>query len=153
LINGGGIFPDVEIAPDSLKTVERELLEQSATLNIPINVRIAEFGFQESQRARQAGAAVALDPAAFATFIERLKGEGVPSALLDHPEVRSYLSWRSRDIMASRLQDEGALALVRMERDPALTEAVRLLGASRTQDDLFAAARRVNSTGAAQPKP
>ena len=69
-------------------------------------------------------------------------------------EIRDYLAWRARVLIADRLNDLGASVRVRMDRDPVLTEALRLVQAARTQDDLYAAARRTNGTrtGNAQPR-
>jgi hypothetical protein len=55
--------------------------------------------------------------------------------------VRDYLAWRTRIAIAQRMDAVGAEADFLMERDPVLTEAVRLLGESTTQADLFQAAR------------
>jgi carboxyl-terminal processing protease len=157
LIAGGGIFPDITIADDTLKTVERDLEAKSAEKEIPLALRIAEFGFQEAQRVRATpGAPVTLNPTAFQAFIERLRSEGVPSELLDDPINRSYLDWRSRTIMAARLSSPapngldpavGVQTRIRTERDPVLARAMSLLQGARTQDELYAAARRTAGTG------
>jgi hypothetical protein len=157
LVAGGGIFPDLVIADDTLKTVERDLEAKSAEKNIPLALRIAEYGFQEAQRIRATpGAPVTLSPASFTAFIERLRTDGVPPELLDDPAVRSYLDWRSRTIMAARLSAPapntldpavGAQTKIRTERDPVLARAMQLLQAARTQDELYAAARRTAPTG------
>jgi carboxyl-terminal processing protease len=146
LVAGGGIFPDITIADDTLRTIERTLEEKSAEKEVPLALRIAEFGFQEAQRVRTTpGAPVVLDPAGFQAFVERLRQDGVPPELLNDPAIRSYLDWRARTIMAARLQDRvGAQAKIRMERDPVLAEAMRLLQEARSQDELYAAARRTS---------
>lgn len=146
LVAGGGIFPDMVIADDTLKTVERALEEKSAEKNVPLALRIAEFGFQEAQRVRTTPTApVTLNPAAFQAFVEKLRTDGVPPELLDDPIIRSYLDWRARTIMAARLPERvGAQAKIRVERDPVLAQAMRLLQEARTQDDLYAAARRTS---------
>jgi carboxyl-terminal processing protease len=152
LVAGGGIFPDIEIGNDTLKSSERALLERTAELEIPLALRIQEFGFEEAQRVRQAGqSASALNEEAFDAFMGRLQTEGVPGDLLGDPDVLDYLRWQSRRVLAERLSDVGASIRVLMDRDPALAEAMRLLSEARTQDDLYAAAaaRRVNGMGAA----
>jgi carboxyl-terminal processing protease len=147
LIAGGGIFPDMDIADDTLKTVERALLERSAEKEVPIALRLQEFGFEEAQRIRQAGQNLpALSETAFNAFLTKLRGEGVPGDLLDNPEVKQYLAWRARVLIADRLNNIGASVRVRMERDPVLTEAMELLQQARTQDELYAAAKRLNGT-------
>jgi carboxyl-terminal processing protease len=151
LVAGGGIFPDLEIADDTLKTVERQFLEKSAEKEVPIALRIQEFGFQEAQRLRQAGQTKAvMSQPTFDAFLAKLRSEGVPGDLLDNPQVKEYLSWRSRVLIADRLTDGGrelgASVKVRMERDPVLTEAMRLLATAKTQDELYVAAKRANGT-------
>jgi carboxyl-terminal processing protease len=150
LIAGGGIFPDIEVQNDTLKASEHTLLERAAEMEIPLALRIQEFGFEEAQRARQAGqSASMLDEGAFEAFVGKLRAEGVPAELLSNPEVQDYLRWQSRRVLADRLSDVGASVRVRMDRDSALAEAMRLLGEARTQDDLYSAARRTNGMGAA----
>jgi carboxyl-terminal processing protease len=147
LVAGGGIFPDIEIADDTLKTVERALFDRSAEKEIPIALRLQEFAFEEALRLRQTGASTpAVGEPTFNAFIAKLKGEGVPAELLDDPEVRSYLGWRARVLVADRMNALGSSVRARMDRDPVLTEALRLLQTARTQEDLYAAARRVNGT-------
>jgi len=155
LINGGGVFPDIIIADDTLRTIERELLERSAELDVALTLRIAEFGFEEAQRVRQSGqtANPVLSEDAFQAFLLKLRSDGIPGDMLDNPAVRDYLAWRSRVALADRLSNTGAGARARMDRDPVLAEAMRLLQEARTQDDLYAAARRVNSAAAAPGRP
>jgi len=142
LVAGGGIFPDLEIVDDTLRTVERELLEEAEELEIPLTQRIAEFSFQQAQRRKSSGDISADIPREeFLAFIERLRGEGLPGTLLDDPAVQSYLKWRTTVVLADRLANLGAAARTRMERDPTLAEAVRLLEAARTQQELYAAAQ------------
>jgi carboxyl-terminal processing protease len=148
LIAGGGIFPDIEIADDTLRTVERQLLERSAEKEIPIALRLQEFGFEEAQRIRQGGQTQpAMSEQAFAEFVAKLRSEGVPGELLDNAEVKSYLAWRARVLIADRLNDLGFSVRARMDRDPVLTEALSLLQNARTQEDLYTAARRTNGSG------
>jgi carboxyl-terminal processing protease len=153
LVAGGGIFPDLEIADDTLRTIERTLLEKSAELEIPLALRLQEFGFEEALRIRQSGQAQqAMSQPAFDALLAKLRTEGVPGELLDNPEIKEYLAWRARVLIADRLNNLGASVRVRLDRDPVLTEALRLVQAARTQEDLYAAARRANGsrTGSVQ---
>jgi carboxyl-terminal processing protease len=148
LVAGGGIFPDLDIADDTLRTVERTLLEKSAEKEVPLALRLQEFGFEEAQRIRQAnGNQPTMSEPAFNAFLAKLKTQGVPAELIDNPEVRQYLAWRARVVTADRLNNLGAAVRVRMDRDPVLTEAMRLLQTAKTQDELYAAAKqRSNGT-------
>jgi hypothetical protein len=56
---------------------------------------------------------------------------------MDAPGVRDYLLWRTRMTVANRMDAIGREADFRMERDPVLAEAVRLLGAVTTQAELL----------------
>jgi carboxyl-terminal processing protease len=139
LVNAGGIFPDLEVADDTLTIPERELLRTVGEAQFPLGLREAEFGFEVANELRESGAPVALTDARFDAFIDGLVEAGLPvDAVLD-PSVRTYLNWRVRLTIAQRMEDIGAEAEIRMERDPVLTEAVRLLTESRSQADLFAA--------------
>ena len=145
LVAGGGIFPDVEMKDDTLKQKEREFLEQTAEKEIPLVVRLSEFSFDEAQQLRTAGQEPTLREASFTAFLDKLRSEGAPGELLDDPVVRDYLAWRLRGMVADRMDRPGSPTLGvsvrnRMERDPVLSEAVRLLQGARTQGDLYAAA-------------
>ena len=84
--------------------------------------------------------------------LARLVEEGLSEDQLSDEGVRTYLRWRGRITVAQRMDDLGAEADIRMERDPVLSEAVRLLLNSTTQVQLFEAAeaeqaRRDEGTG------
>jgi carboxyl-terminal processing protease len=140
LVAAGGIFPDLEVPYDTLTLVERELLTQSAEAEVPLPLRIAEFGFAEARALEEAGRDPELREDEFDAFIDRLAGEGVPRELLDSDDAQRYLRWRSLISVADRMDRLGSSVTVRMERDAALAEAYRLLLDSPTQSDLFAAA-------------
>ena len=65
LVNAGGIFPDIEIENDTLKTVERELIATVNENQVPLGLRLAEFGFDAAEQDRWVAAALAkfADPA------------------------------------------------------------------------------------------
>lgn len=141
LINGGGIFPDLAIADDTTTIVERELIRAANEQEIPLGLRLAELGFEAASARRLEGIEVpALTNEEFDRFIARLMEEGLTEDQLSDPGVRTYLRWRGRIRVAQRMDDLGAEADIRMERDPVLSEAVRLLLASTSQEQLFQAA-------------
>ena len=74
--------------------------------------------------------------------MDRLEADGVPTELAEDESIRQYLAWRAEIAVADRMADLGSAALTRMRRDPVLSEAVRLLGESSNQAQLFAAAQR-----------
>jgi len=155
LLNGGGIFPDLAIAEDTLTLAERELLRVAGEKEVPLGVRLAEFAFEVAKDLRASGAEPTLDPARFDGFVDGLVAAGIPVTAMDAPGVRDYLNWRTRMAIAARMDDIGREADFRMERDPVLTEAVRLLGQATSQQDLFRAvgedvARRGDGAGGAR---
>lgn len=146
----GGIFPDVELAPDTFLVGERRLLEAAAEHEIPLGTRIQEAAFSEAQRLRGEDGRPALSDGAFDDLVQSLVEEGLPQEVLEHPEARDYLAWRTRVTIAERMDQLGATVLFRMERDPALAEALRLLRTSETQAQLFRAAEASRDRRAGQ---
>jgi carboxyl-terminal processing protease len=139
MIDAGGVFPDLAVADDTLTLAERELLEVAAEKEINVALRVAEFAFGVAKDLMEQGRNASLDPERFQGLLDALIEEGVPQAVIDAPGVRDYLSWRTRVTIAQRMADVGREADFRMERDPVLTEAVRLLGSVTSQADLFRA--------------
>ncbi len=153
LINGGGIFPDLALADDTTTLVERELIRAVNEQKVPLGLRLAELGFEAAGARRDDGTEdPALTDEEFDGFIARLVEEGLSEDQLSDEGVRTYLRWRGRITVAQRMDDLGAEADIRMERDPVLSEAVRLLLNSTSQVQLFEAAeaeqaRRDEGTG------
>jgi carboxyl-terminal processing protease len=145
LIDGGGIFPDLEVQEDTLTVLERDLLRVTAEMRFPLGLRIAEFGFQVAAIRRQSDEAPGLLDEEFDAFLEELVDEGLDGELIDDPDVREYLHWRSRIAVAQRMDDLAAEAGFRTERDPVLSEAIRLIEASGSQAELFGAVDGVAS--------
>jgi carboxyl-terminal processing protease len=137
LLNGGGVFPDIAISEDTLTLAERELLRVAGEKEIPLGVRLAELSFDLAKALREKGGEPAVDPARFDAFVQGLVTAGIPAEALDAPGVREYLLWRTRMTVANRMDAIGREADFRRERDPVLTEAVRLLGSVTTQAALF----------------
>lgn len=153
LLNGGGIFPDLAVEEDTLTLAERDLLRVAAEKEVPLGIRLAEFAFNEAKELREQGADPTLDEARFQAFLDEMIALGIPQEQMDAPGVREYLRWRARMGLAARMDDIGREADYRMERDPVLTEAVRLLNATTSQVGLFqevgeTVAQRGEGTGA-----
>ncbi len=140
LLAGGGIFPDLTIETDTLLLVERDLVAAAQGAEVPLGLRIEEFAFDRAQRVRNGELDVGLSDDEFNTFVETLKGEGIPAEAMDDPIARSYLNWQTRISIAERLDNFALATEYRMERDNVLSEAVRLLGEADTQGELFATA-------------
>lgn len=137
LLAGGGVFPDLVIQDDTLRTVERELIQRTNEAEFPLGLRITEFGFTIAADRRESGADPGVTDAEFATFVDALVDEGLDAELLEDPVVRDYLFWRARMAVAQRMDDIAAEAEFRTQRDPVLTEAIRLLKVTATQDELL----------------
>ncbi len=134
---GGGIFPDLVIQADTLKTVERAFLSQAARDSVPVGLRIEEFAFDLATRLKEDGAEPALDEGAFRSFADGLAEQGSLKEQLDDPVVLDYLRWRVMVRMTDRMDRLGNSLVIRAERDPVLAEAIRLLGEVETQPELF----------------
>lgn len=144
LEGGGGVFPDLTVADDTLKTAERELIQAAGRAGIPLGLRLVEFAFEQAQEARESGTDPTLAPEAFRGFMAGLEEEGLSAEQMQDPEVRDYLEWRIRVQMAERAEAWGQALEARMERDRVLARAVELLQGANNQSDLFALAREAS---------
>ena len=140
LIDGGGIFPDVALENDTLRVSEQRFLSATIEAEFPLGQRIVEFGFLVAADRLASNGTPVLSAEEFGRFVASLVEEGLDPALLEDPEVTEYLEWRVRVAVAQRMDDIGAEADVRRERDPVLAEAIRLLTNTSTQAELFIAA-------------
>lgn len=139
LINGGGVFPDLEIADDTLTSKEQEFIRFSNESQFPLGLRLAEFGFNVATVRRDAGEKPGLTSTEFDGFVADLKTRGLNTPLLEDEEVLSYLFWRAEMAVAQRMNDIAAEAQFRATRDPVLTEAIRLLDTAGSQAALIQA--------------
>ena len=69
--------------------------------------------------------------------MDSLIDESQLETLLHSNEIQSYLKWRILPRIAQRMDDPGRSIELRLERDPVLTEALRLLGKANNPEDLF----------------
>ena len=140
LINGGGIFPDLAVEGDTTTLAERELIRAVNEQEIPLGLRLAELGFEAATARREASEDPGISDQEFDDFLLLLEEEGLTTDQLSVPGIREYLRWRARIAVAQRMDDLGAEAEVRMERDLVLAEAVRLMTTTTSQAQLFEAA-------------
>jgi carboxyl-terminal processing protease len=152
LQGGGGVFPDVTLAPDTLTAGEQAFIRAAIEAEFPLAQRIQEVAFGVAQNYRGAGTgstAATRTPfpqASVDGLIADLRSGGVPQQVLT-PEISSYLRWRLEVTLYQRLDLLAPSLEVQAERDPVLAEAVRLLRGVRSQSDLF---RRAEALGAQQ---
>lgn len=138
LIDGGGIFPDMAIEGDTLMTVEQEFIRESNVEQFPLNLRIAEFGLGvAAEREESSDWIGGVTDEQFSTFVSQLREEGLESDLLEDDAVQEYLRWRLDIAVAQRMDDVAAEVGVRTSRDPVLAEAIRLIEAAGSQEELF----------------
>lgn len=140
LVAVGGIFPDLPVADDTLTLAERAMLEAAVEAEVPLPLRIAEFGFAEAQALQGESRSPELRESRFQAFLDGLVAEGLDRSLLDAEGVEDYLRWRASISIADRMADVGARAEFLQRRDPVLREAVRLLRDAPTQTALYVAA-------------
>jgi hypothetical protein len=138
-VNGGGIFPDLEIAEDTLSLKEQELVRVTAEAQFPLNLRLMEYGFELANLRRESNTEDDVTDAEFEALMSRLVEEGLGADLAADPAIRDYLRWRSRIALWQRMDDVGAEAGVLAQRDRPLSEAIRLLSSNTTQTELFTA--------------
>jgi len=151
LVNGGGIFPDLEIEEDTLRLPEQELVRVTSEREFPLNQRITEFGFQIASARREARSEAELTDAEFERLMTSLLEQGLPADLAADATVREYLRWRARIAIAQRMDDVSREASVIAERDRTLSEAIRLLSIHSTQAELFEAIDGSTTTAGATP--
>ena len=137
LRGGGGVFPDLEIDADTLLVVERQLLDEATVAEFPFGLRLAEIGFDRAQAVENDGAEATITERILEEFIAELRDAGVPDATLDDPAARSYLLWRLEINLSQRMEDDRRLLRFRIQRDPVLAEAVRLVREADSQAALF----------------
>lgn len=156
LVAVGGIFPDLAVADDTLTLAERAMLEAAVEAEVPLPLRIAEFGFAEAQALQETDQEPMLREDRFQAFLDGLVSDGLDRSLLEAEGVEDYLRWRASLSVADRMADVGARARFLQERDPVLREAVRLLRDASSQTALYAAAaqaaRDASDVGQAAPE-
>jgi carboxyl-terminal processing protease len=148
LRSGGGVFPDLEIASDSLNAAERELLAVAQEKEVPLSVREQETAFARARVLRDAGQPPSVDDATFEAYVGGLATAGL-GEVASRTEIRRYLRWRLNVAVADRMEDVGAGTMARLERDPVLKSALDLLSGSATQSELFVAAERAKALSGA----
>jgi hypothetical protein len=94
-----------------------------------------------------------LDAAEFDELVTLLRDASLSEELLGDETILEYLNWRGRINVAQRMEDIGAEADFRMERDPVLTEAVRLILTTMSQAGLIEAVDGESGRGGGQEGP
>jgi carboxyl-terminal processing protease len=138
----GGVYPDLPIEDDTLRTGEQNLLMETARSGVPLTLRISEFAFEEAKKALDGTGPEELDPSSLEGLLAQLRAEGVPAEILDDPDVRGFLSWRARINFAERAGHDQHALEAQAERDRVLREAIKVLEGANSQTDLFISVQR-----------
>jgi carboxyl-terminal processing protease len=141
LLGGGGVAPDLAIDPDTLTAGEQAFVRAAVEAQYPLAQRIQEVAFQVAQDRRLdetsgAGTRLPFPETAVRSLLGDLQEAGLPPEVLG-AETTAYLRWRLEVTLYQRLDLLAPSLEVLAERDPVLSEAVRLLQSARTQEDLF----------------
>jgi carboxyl-terminal processing protease len=138
LWGGGGVFPDLEIAADTLTTSEQRFVGATIEAEIPLAQRIQEAAFAAAQEVRDRGTIPETLPAGvLRAFRDGLVEDGVGESYIDD-EVEGYLNWRLEVAFFERLERRDLALQSQAGRDPVLARAVELLSRAGSQSELFA---------------
>jgi len=138
LKGGGGVVPDLEIADDTLRMQEREVLADAARNSVALAVRVQEFAFEQSKLARSKEGPEEITDEVFQEFLEILEADGMTPEVITDPVGADYLNWRLRMTFFERLDFLSASLKVRAERDVVLAKALDLIRTANSQEELFA---------------
>ena len=147
---GGGIFPDLAVEDDTLRTEERALLVNAGEKEVPLPIRIEEYAFDLAKDALAAGSVAPLPSDAFDALAERLVADGMDPAVVNDPVARSYLDWRTQIRYLTRANERGMSLAVQAERDQVLKQALELARSAPSLIDMFS---RVDAINAAHDRP
>ena len=144
LNSNGGVFPDLVVADDTLKTEEQALVSQAYQLQIPFGTRIEEFALQLAASLSDEDRVERLPSSAFDGLVDALIEAGMDRAVVTNQVGRDYLEWRAQMRYLYRANAQGLALVVQAERDRVLAEALRLARSGR-------ALRANSSSGSAKP--
>lgn len=147
---GGGIFPDLAVEDDTLRTEERGLLVHAGEKEVPLPIRIEEFAFELAKDALAAGEVAPLPASAFDPLAERLITDGLDPAVVNDPVARAYLDWRTQIRYLTRANERALSLSVQAERDQVLKQALDLIRDAPSLEDMFS---RVDAINDAQDRP
>lgn len=146
LWGGGGVYPHIAIAGDTLTTKERAFVGATVDAEIPLSQRIREAAFAAAQIVRGDDRAAAALPAdadvpdsfpsdALDRFVDGLADDGLDFPIDD--EIRSYLQWRLEVELYERLDLLDRSLAAQARRDPVLAKALDLLSQASSQRELL----------------
>lgn len=138
LRNMGGVFPDLEVLPDTVATAVLALQQQAAEAQVQLRLKTEEYAFAMAKEAAATDKVERLPSAAFDDLAQALVDEGLDPEVVGDPAARAWLDWWTEGRYLTRAGATGLALTVQAERDRALAEAIRLARSAATQADLFA---------------
>jgi carboxyl-terminal processing protease len=137
VLGGGGIFPDITVAQDTLSTPEQEVIRAVAPRATLVNA----FLLDEAARHKSVKPDFKVEPAWLNEVVRRLDSAGVKVDERLKPAREAFLERElGRRISRLAFSDSGA-ARREFPIDNQLTRALALLRGKTTQSALFAAAK------------
>ena len=127
---GGGVRPDVVVAPDSMPPVVRRLETRALPLRFA----------NRWVNAHRAGSAGAAGESPWNAFVDFLRSENVDFRAEEFERERPALDRALRRELARRSGGDGAAARVALEGDPVFARAVEILSRSRSPREVFTVA-------------
>lgn len=137
LRNSGGVFPDLEVARDTVAVAVRTFQEQAAEAQFQLGLRIEEYAVAMAKEAVAAGEVSRVPPTAFDDLAQSLVDAGLDEEVVSDPEARAWLNWWTESRYLTRAGATGLALAAQAERDRVLSEALRLARSVTTQAELF----------------
>ncbi len=152
LRSGGGVFPDLALDAESVAPEERAFFNHANERQVPVTMRIEEYAFDMAKEALRTGGTVEPAPAAaFDDLAQSLVQAGMDAEIVNDPVARAYLDWRAQIRYLYRAEATEAMLKALAERDPVLTEALRLARAAESPSQLFALVEAAAATSGTAP--
>ncbi len=150
LNSDGGITPDIVVVNDTLKTSERALLTRGAEAEVSVAIQIEEHAFELAKKALAAeGDPQPASEAELAELVDKLIAAGLPAEVVNDPDARRYLEWRTQIRYLMRADARGAALGIQAQRDKVLAQALSLLAETDSRAELLA---RAVAQAAARPR-
>ena len=137
LRNSGGVFPDLEVARDTVAAAVRTLQEQAAETQLQLGLKIEEHAVAMAKEAVATGNVSRLPSAAFDDLAQALVDAGIDEEVVGAPAARAWLNWWAEGRYLTRAGATALALTLQAERDRVLSEAIRLAESAATQADLF----------------
>lgn len=126
---GGGITPDVEVSPDTLGPVARQVERRALNFKFANKWVVQHEGTKVEPR---------LPEATWSAFVALLEAEKIEGSRAAIERERPMLERGVRRELARRIDGDAAAARVALEGDPVFRRALQVLERARAPRDVFA---------------